>query len=147
MRHVQRESRRESMRIQGGLQGRSIKQAKTRVSIAYTIYFPRQRYKMATTKSQRITEYLGKPRYLAVHSASLVFFGWVSGCAQAPSLAEPPIAYAWPTVQCPSDLGIHGYSSPLGGALASVAFGEVSSALFGVPSLLLSQAAKADQAG
>jgi hypothetical protein len=33
------------------------------------------------------------------------------------------------------------------GALASVALGEASSALFGLPNLLLSQAAKADQAG
>jgi hypothetical protein len=72
----------------------------------------------------------------------------VVGCGtlpQAPSLSEPPIVYVWPVRQCPAQMGVQGYA--LGGALGSVALGEVSSVLFGIPSLFLAQAAKADQAG
>jgi hypothetical protein len=77
----------------------------------------------------------------------VIFFDGCSLFPQAPSLAEPPLAYVWPTDRCPSELKEHGFVAPLPGAIASVAFGEASSTLFGIPSLLLSQAAKADQAG
>lgn len=72
-----------------------------------------------------------------------------------PSTSEPPIVYVWPLDRCPSTptppsyamLGGPYLAPVLGGALGSVALGEVSSTLFGIPSLLLAQAAKADQTG
>jgi len=86
---------------------------------------------------------------------------FLSGCAllsAAPSASEPPIAYVWPLDRCLSDPAPQTYAQAnggdrllavggLGGALASVALGEAASTLFGIPSQVLSQAAKADAAG
>ncbi|MEO6918636.1 MAG: hypothetical protein ABI171_06455 [Collimonas sp.] len=85
----------------------------------------------------------------------------LTGCSLlpvTPSVSEPPLAYVWPLNRCPSDLVPKTYAEQhqkpqefvlgiFAGALANVALGEVTSTIFGIPSQILSQAAKADKDG
>ena len=84
----------------------------------------------------------------------------LNGCSlfpTAPSLSEPPLVYIWPRAQCPSDPLPKTYAEThkpgeehliiILGALGSVALGQATSALFGIPAQFLQQAVKADQNG
>ena len=104
------------------------------------------------------TRYLASIRWLSALLIPLT----LGACAMLPkaeSQAEPPAVYVWPMAQCPSmpapktfaeqhsGTGEAQYLGPLPLGIGGVAVTEITSALFGVPSQLLAQAAKADVGG